>query len=102
MPRPAESRRRRTERRPTMNAMRYSLPFLFLATVPLGFALGGAWSFLTVLIMPLAIAGLDGTLGSEGVVAQAPEARSYRLLPRLYVLAQIAVGAWAAYAVSNP
>jgi len=85
-----------------MPALRYSFPFLFLATVPLGFVLGGAWSFLTVVIMPLAIAGLDGTLGSEGASAPASQVRGYRLLPRLYVVLQVATGVWAAYAVSSP
>ncbi|HWE45202.1 MAG TPA: alkane 1-monooxygenase [Caulobacteraceae bacterium] len=85
-----------------LRPLRFALPFLFLATVPLGFALGGVGSFLTLALMPLAIASLDGVLGAA---AGAPGARHegvYRLLPRLYILAQLGVCVWAALQVMSP
>jgi len=85
-----------------MNALKYSAPFAFLGSVPLGFALGGAWSFLTVLAMPLAIAGLDGVLGEAPATEPAPEGRAWRLLPQVYIALQIATGAWAAWAATRP
>ncbi len=85
-----------------MKALRYGLPFVFLGTVPLGFVLGGAGSFLTILIMPVAIAGLDGMLGSETGSGSDSETPMSRLLPRLYIPLQVATIAWAAWMISHP
>jgi alkane 1-monooxygenase len=89
--------------RPGINGMmlRYSLPFCFLATVPLGFTLGGGWCFLTVLAMPLAIAGLDGAFGSASESAGGNAAALCRMLPRLYIPLQIATTAWVARTISG-
>jgi alkane 1-monooxygenase len=83
-----------------MKPLSYSIPFLFLATVPLGFFLGGAWSFLTLAVIPLGLCGLDWALGSE--TASLAEGPGYRLLPWLYIGMQIAVIAFAAAAVAAP
>ena len=85
-----------------MKALRYSLPFFFLATVPLGFVLGGVGSFLTILVIPIAIAGLDGMLGSEFGSETFSTTPIHRLLPRLYIPAQLATTAWAAWTISHP
>ena len=82
--------------------LRFALPFLFLASVPAGFLLGGAWSFLTVVLMPLMIASLDGVLGSAGGATGARHDWAYRLLPRLNIPAQLAIGAWAALQIADP
>ncbi|HEY3812044.1 MAG TPA: alkane 1-monooxygenase [Caulobacteraceae bacterium] len=85
-----------------LKPLRFALPFLFLASVPLGLWLGGGWSFLTVAVMPLAIAGLDGVLGSAEGAAGSPRDWVYRLLPWLYIPAQLAVGAWAVIEARDP
>jgi alkane 1-monooxygenase len=79
-----------------MKALRYALPFLFLATVPVGFALGGVWAFLTVAALPLAICGFDGVLGFDSDAEARDDGLSYRLLVWLYIPLQIAVTAWGA------
>src|SRR5271154_530467 len=68
-----------------MRLLKYCVPFVFLATAPLGFVLGGGWSFLTVAIVPAAICGLDRALGFEPAQAAQGDAPSYRMLPWLYI-----------------
>jgi len=80
---------------------RYWTPFAFLALVPLGFWLGGAWSFLLVGVLPLALTGLDWLLGEEAAPAETAPALAYRLLPYLYIPLQLAVLAWAAWTVAQ-
>lgn len=85
-----------------MKALSYSLPFCFLATAPLGFLLGGGWPFLTVVAMPLAIAGLDGAFGSARNATTEQAAALCGLLPRLFILLQTTTTAWAAWMTSDP
>ncbi len=85
-----------------MLALRYGIPFLFLAMVPLGFALGGAWPFLVVAALPLCMAGFDRLLGPEPVTIANADGINYRLLPWLTILLQIAITGWAAMAVARP
>lgn len=85
-----------------MKALGYALPFGFLATVPLGFLLGGGWSFLTALLMPLAIAGLDGAFGSGPNSGTGQAAPFYRALPRGFIVLQIATTVWAGLTISGP
>jgi alkane 1-monooxygenase len=82
-----------------MRALRYGLPFAFLATAPLGFLLGGAWSFVTVAVLPLAMCGLDRAWGDEGELKADATGLTYRALPWIYISLQIAVTAWATVAV---
>jgi alkane 1-monooxygenase len=82
-------------------ALRYSIPFLFLALVPLGAALGGAWSFLIVALLPVALTVCDAGFGDEPSRAAAGEGGAYRLLPWLYIPLQIAVTAWAGFAIAR-
>jgi alkane 1-monooxygenase len=85
-----------------MRTLRYGIPLLFLATAPLGFALGGAWSFLTLAVVPVAISGFDLALGFEPDGPETPESLAYRTLPWIYIALQIAVTVWAAATVADP
>jgi len=80
----------------------YVIPLLFLATVPAGMVLGGAWTFLTIVAAPIALCGFDLALGFELDTRGAPDALAYRILPWLSVLGQIGVTIWAAAAIANP
>jgi alkane 1-monooxygenase len=80
--------------------LKYLTPFAFLALLPLGGLLGGAWTFMAAAATPLCLTSLDAVLGgdearSEGVAAA-------RWLPRIYIVLQLAVTAWAAWWVSRP
>lgn len=74
---------------------RYLTSFLFLALVPLGGWLGGAWTFMAAAMTPLALVCLDAGLGDED--PRHPSRLGVRLdwLPRIYVLVQLGVTAWA-------
>jgi alkane 1-monooxygenase len=87
--------------RMSMRALKYAIPFVFLATAPLGFLLGGAGSFLTLAILPVAMFGLDGALGDERDLTSAAGGPTYRMLPWIYILLQIGVIVWAAVAVAD-
>jgi alkane 1-monooxygenase len=81
-------------------AAKYWAAFGFLALVPLGYWLGGAWSFLLVGALPLALVACDVALGDEVVFEPSPA--PYRLLPWLYIPAQLAVIGWAGWTVAQP
>jgi alkane 1-monooxygenase len=81
-------------------AAKYWLAFGFLALVPMGYRLGGSWTFLLVGALPLALLVGDEWLGDESVLP--PDASPYRLLPWLYIPAQLAVTAWAGWIVARP
>jgi alkane 1-monooxygenase len=85
----------------SMRALKYAIPFVFLATAPFGFLLGGAWSFLTVAVLPVAMLGLDQALGSERELTSDAGGPTYRVLPWAYIGLQIAVVVWAAAAVAD-
>ncbi len=85
-----------------MRAFRYGIPFLALGSVPLGFMLGGAGSWLTVAATPTALVAFDGLLGGDEDASPGQEALAYRLLPWLYIPLQIVVIVWAARAVAGP
>jgi alkane 1-monooxygenase len=81
-------------------AAKYWAAFGFLALVPVGYWLGGAWTLLLVGALPLALVVADEWLGDETVPPLEPAA--YRLLPWLYIPAQLAVTAWAGWVVARP
>ena len=83
-----------------MAAAKYWSAFGFLALVPVGDWLGGGWAFLLVGALPLALVVFDDWLGDETVLP--PGASPYRLLPWLYIPAQIAVTGWAGWVVAQP
>jgi alkane 1-monooxygenase len=84
-----------------LKAFRFAIPFLFLATAPLGWWLGGAWTFLTLAVLPLVLSGFDAALGFDGDARGAADAVVYRVLPWAYVAAQIAVILWAGNMVAR-
>src|SRR5689334_21698207 len=86
----------------SMGALRYSLPFGFLALLPLGAWLGGAFVLAPELATPLLLAGLDATLGDAPRPADAVSSLAHRALPWLYVPAQLAALAWTAWLASRP
>jgi len=85
-----------------MRTLRFSIPIVFLASAPLGFLLGGAWAWLTVALAPVALCTFDLALGFEAEPGTPPGALRYRALPYLYIALQVAVTAWAAFAVARP
>lgn len=82
-------------------ALRYSIPIFVLATVPIGFMLGGVWTWLTVMIMPTCLPLLDWLLGEDRGLHSAADVVGYRLLPWLYIPLQIATTLWAAISISR-
>jgi len=80
--------------------LRYLTPFAFLALLPLGGWLGGAWTFLSAAATPIFLVGLDVALGRESGSEHHGEVP--RWVPRLYVLLQLAAVVWAAAWVMWP
>jgi alkane 1-monooxygenase len=85
-----------------LKALRFAIPFVFLASAPFGFWLGGAWSFLTLAVLPVALCGFDAALGFEADAGGSDDAVVYRALPWLYVSAQIALIVWGGLVVGQP
>lgn len=86
-----------------MAPLRYLTPFAFLALLPLGGWLGGAWTFLAAIATLLCLVSLDEVLGEEPAAAQAMSGqRAARWLPRIYILLQLAATAWATAWVARP
>lgn len=87
---------------PLLAALKYGAPILVLATVPIGFKLGGAWTWLTVAMMAAGLPLLDCLLGGDDHPHPAADVISYRLVPWLYIPLQIGATIWAAIAISRP
>jgi len=85
-----------------MAPIRYLTPFAFLALLPLGGWLGGAWTFLGAAATPLCLATLDTALGKEPEPAEPATGPAARWLPRIYILLQLAATGWAAAWVARP
>jgi len=81
--------------------LRYLTPFAFLALLPLGGWLGGAWTFMAAAATPLCLASLDTLLG-EDIAQPHQTSAAARWFPRVYIVLQLAVTAWAAAWVSRP
>jgi alkane 1-monooxygenase len=83
-----------------MAPLRYLTPFAFLALLPFGGWLGGAWTFMAAAATPLCLTSLDAVLGEDeertGSAGTVP-----RWLPRLYVVLQLAATGWAAWWASQ-
>jgi alkane 1-monooxygenase len=88
--------------RGAMAVARFWSPFAFLALVPLGYALGGIWTFLLLAAMPLALAGGDAFLGEEPPTTRGDAPIGHRLLPWLYIPLQLAEIGWAGWVVAQP
>jgi alkane 1-monooxygenase len=85
-----------------MAPIRYVTPFAFLALLPLGGWLGGAWTFLAAAATPLCLTILDTALGKEPEHAESATGRAARWLPSIYILLQLAATGWAAAWVARP
>ena len=79
-----------------MTKYRYSLPFAFLALVPIGIWLRGPWTFLAAVLTPVTLVLLDATLGAEHASDDAGDATG-RMLPRVFIPMQLAVTALVAW-----
>jgi len=77
-----------------MAPLRYLTPFVFLALLPVGAWLGGAWTFLAAAATPLGLMGLDVALGKEGNRKKLLGGSVPRWFPRGYVVLQLAATAW--------
>ncbi len=77
-------------------------PFAFLALLPLGGWLGGAWTFTAATATSLCLVSLDAMLGRERPLDKAPEGPAARWLPRAYIFLQLAVTAWVAAWIARP
>lgn len=84
-----------------MARLRYLTPFAFLALLPLGGWLGGAWTFLAAAATPLGLVSLDAILGADEQLVTASSPRASRWLPRGYIVLQLAANAYAAILVAN-
>ena len=82
--------------------LRYLTPFAFLALLPLGGWLGGAWTFMAAAATPLGLTGFDEIFGEDGVQVGRTSAAAARWLPRIYIMLQLAATAWAAESASLP
>jgi len=85
-----------------MVPLRYLTPFTFLALLPLGGWLGGAWTFAAAAATPLCLAGLDGVLGQDAAPARLTSGAIPRWLPQIYIFLQLAATAWAGALVARP
>jgi alkane 1-monooxygenase len=85
-----------------MAIAKYWSPFGFLALVPLGYWLGGPWTFLLLGALPPALAGGDWLLGAEPPRVSDTAPLGHRLLPWLYIPLQLIEIAWAGWIVSQP
>lgn len=84
-----------------MAPLRYLTPFVFLALLPFGAWLGGAWTFLPALVTPLALVALDATLGEEKPTSRVASGLIPRWFPRLYIVLQLMATAWVAMIVAS-
>ena len=82
--------------------LRYLTPFIFLALLPVGGWLGGAWTFMAAAATLLFLAGLDAILGEDKPTINAANSPVARWLPRIYIVFQLAATAWAATWVARP
>ena len=81
--------------------IRFLTPFAFLALLPLGALLGGAWTLLAVGAAPLLLVSLDAVLGADEAVPERAGRAISRWVPRLYLVVQLAMTAWAATLVAK-
>lgn len=82
-------------------SIRYLTPFGFLALLPLGGWLGEPWSFAAAAATMLCVPCLDVGLGERGQQSD-PTHAVPKWLPRIYILAQLGITAWAGWIVSLP
>ena len=81
---------------------KYLTPFAFLALVPLGGLLGGAWTFAAAAATPLCLTAFDALFGDDERGTDGPDGAGAMWLPKIYILLQLATTAWAVAWVSRP
>jgi alkane 1-monooxygenase len=84
-----------------MAIAKYWTPFAFLALIPVGWWLGGGWTFLLVGALPLVLTVGDWLLGEERPAAPGGWT-AHRLLPWFYIPLQLAEIVWAGAMVERP
>ena len=82
--------------------LKYLTPFAFLALVPLGGWLGGAWTFAAAAATPLCLTAFDALFGDDERRSDAPDVAGAMWLPKIYIVLQLATTAWAVAWVSRP
>lgn len=85
-----------------MVPLKYLAPFTFLALLPLGGWLGGAWTFIAAAATPLCLTTLDLAAGKATPPSSKGRGTSPRWLPRIYIVLQLAATTWAAAWVMRP
>ena len=85
-----------------MARLRYFTPFAFLALLPIGCWLGGAWTFAAAIATPPFLAGLDTVLGHDEESAAPASGKALRWLPRIFVVLNLSLLAWAMVWVTRP
>jgi alkane 1-monooxygenase len=85
-----------------MVPLRYLSPFAFLALLPVGGWLGGAWTFIGAAATPLCLVSLDRMLGEDRALPQLASGPASRWAPRIYILLQLVANAWAAVWIARP
>jgi alkane 1-monooxygenase len=83
-------------RKSSIMPLRHLTPFAFLALLPLGGWLGGAWTFSAAAATPLCLASLDWLLGEDEARPDASSAETPRWIARAYVVLQLLATTWAA------
>lgn len=82
-------------------ALRFLTPFVFLALLPLGIWLGGAWTFVAAGATPVFLASFDAALGADGAPPDREARTVPRWVPRLYLILQLAMNLWCAALVAK-
>jgi len=82
--------------------LKYLTPFAFLALLPLGGWLGGAWTFMAAVATPLCLAVLDAAFGGEDKPSAPVSGPVCGWIVRAYVVLQLCTTGWAAALASRP
>jgi alkane 1-monooxygenase len=85
-----------------MGALKHSLPFGFLALLPLGAWLGGVWVLAAAIATPVLLASLDAVLGDAPAPKGLGGLTAHRALAWLYVPLQLAALAATAALAAQP
>ncbi len=83
-------------------AIRFYGALFFLALIPALYQLGPWWPLLVIVLIPLTLVGSEWLWPGLSAARALGSPIRYRLLPLLYIPAQIAVIAWSAWVVSRP
>src|ERR1044071_7018783 len=84
-----------------MASLRYLTPFAFLALVPLGALLGGAWTLSAAIAIPLCLTIFDAVLGKERSTERDLASPALAILPKLYIVLQLLLTGWIAIRIAG-